>query len=350
MNSSKRKTGGTGITNARPPNMSRPNYKNNQPQPKPEQQMPQIFFSIGMTGAGKSTLNKMIEKESKNKGQNIKTLMIDDHIMANANYKKTVRAILTDPNHPVKSYKNLNSSVYKKFSTAYFGARRSGCPNYNIQPNTGTNKNATALRKTFGIKNGKGRGCNAIFDYDLFNALQKRHNVLYEQTGNSLLDIGWVLKAIPPEYKINMYYLLFSDLSELLKRNNKRGFNNANKFLLNNSAPAPRFPEMNIEMLKLQFENMLGQLEKAIDYQSNIHEYLSSSNAPNWLKYPINKKFSLHIRIYTNDNVVRGSNPTLLYDSENNTIEEGKQVVISYKNKINQLNKFNMTEHNTNIN
>jgi len=224
------------------------NERRNSPPNRPEyvglDKLNKLKFTltIGLTGTGKSNINKMIRE--KNNG-NTKELLVDNYVTSNSSYKKKVNKIINSKN--IK-----NNTFYKNMENAYFSTRKTGCEHF--ENDNILNKGRTALI-------GSQLGCDKKFDYDMFLALKSNKNIIYETTGRGFGSISWVFNIIPRMYNIQLVFVLFNDLNVLSERNIKRGTNSLNNYKKNKTKNAPRFPKADIDTFKNSFKLLLETIE-----------------------------------------------------------------------------------------
>ena len=253
-------------------------------------------LTIGLTGSGKSNINKIIRQ--KNIG-NTKELLVDNYVTSNSSYKNQVNKIIS-------STTIQNETFYTNMEKAYFNTRQKGCEHF--ENNNILNKGRTTLI-------GSQLGCDKKFDYDMFLALKTNKNIIYETNCRKGFEsISWIFNIVPRMYKIQLVFVLFNDLKVLSDRNIKRGTNSLNNYKKNKTKNAPRFPKADIDTFKTSFKLILDTIESSILY--NEHP--------------------LHIIIYEN-NVPRGKDPILLYNSDSDNKEKANEIIQPYKKMIEKI-------------
>ncbi len=199
---------------------------------------PYLIITAGPTGSGKSSLpDKIIKYVNLNKNDKV-NILIDDIIESQKKYKQNINKIIEENCYNSKSLCdnlkkkiiNPDDDILNKFNTAYFNSRKSkGCNN--------TNKT-----------------CDEINDKKLEDAFKIGKNIIFETTGTYYPS--WIFK-----YNIDMlnkwnYQIIMAwtiaEWCDLVKRNSNRAIAAFEKFINDNSNPAPRLPDIRPDNYKKQ--------------------------------------------------------------------------------------------------
>lgn len=159
--------------------------------------------------------------------------MIDDIIEAHPNYKALVKKIIKTVKKGCKNRIECITSKYIKpddkllqlFDDAYFSTRK------NYRP-----CNSEYIENNY--------NCDELNDRYLTDAIRKKENIVFETQGMSIPF--WLFEFVKEEYDIIFSYSLV-EFDTLLKRNIDRLLLSIEKFNNDDTNPAPRLPDINID-------------------------------------------------------------------------------------------------------
>jgi adenylate kinase family enzyme len=191
--------------------------------------MPFIIITCGPTGSGKTSLAE--QTAALLNISDYDTLLIDDVIENNADYKQRVDEILQTCSDPKTCLSNPTPELYEKFTKAYFATRK--LPN----------------------KECADQSCDDYFNEKIKKSLNASRNVVFESTCGYYP--AWLLKDYAPEsYDIVFSYSLVS-LCNLIKRNSSRAETQLQRYLSDRTKnPAPRLPDVRYETMKKTVEGI----------------------------------------------------------------------------------------------
>jgi hypothetical protein len=235
------------------------------------------YIVAGVTGTGKSNIIKMIKEEN---GNNFTTLLVDDLVTSNSQYKTNVNSIIENiPTNAKAMSELINSdpSFYTKFNDIYWKSRKdTGCKliKQTNESDVDINGNCTKDNKGYYSKpkHKKGiAGCDKTFDNMLFDSVCKNRGIIYETTANSFSSFSWIFEYLS-NYKINIYFTFLNDIDKLYNRNVNRGIQNTIEYLNNKSKPAPRFPKVSERLLVKGYLNYLETVKDTIYTIEKLNE------------------------------------------------------------------------------
>ena len=213
---------------------------------------PFFIVTLGPTGSGKSTLLEKTIKY-KNLGLNPKkfiSVSIDDLVERSPIYKKAVKNIIkqnecwdSNTNNITTSdscnLKNPSPELFEAFEKTYWDARMIQC-----------NKSES-------------KGCDAINDDKLGEAIRNNDNIIVETTGRTLplWHVEQILdNAENIDYNIIFIYSLVN-FDELMKRNKSRAAKQVKEFMTSPyENPAPRLPDVSEKVFKELTTNIVNNL------------------------------------------------------------------------------------------
>jgi hypothetical protein len=194
---------------------------------------PYLIVTNGPTGSGKTKLIDETINELNIVDRKYVKVLIDDIIEGHPVYKALVKKIINNVQKKCKRKEECITSKYvkpdeallKQFDEAYFSTRK----NYRPCNNEFTENNYN---------------CDELNDRYLTDAITKKENIVFETQGMSIPF--WLFEFVKEDYDIIFSYSLV-EFDKLLKRNVDRLLSSIQKFNSDESNPAPRLPDINVE-------------------------------------------------------------------------------------------------------
>ena len=271
---------------------------------------PLLIVTVGPTGSGKSRLPEKVFAELGRKAEYV-NILIDDLIETNPAYKSEVKQIigtvqqmcnspdskdLTDCEQ--KIYTNPPKKLLDDFSDAYFNIRRN-------------NQHCKDDYKELTIT------CDELNDNRFENALNSNNNIVFEITGENFpvwLN-GFIEKSAESKYEVIFAYSVV-EFDELIIRNINRTIASIKDFKHDESAPAPRLPDIREDIF-------LEKVKKIKDVLTCI-----KSKHDNDIKSEVTKLVS-RLMIFDNNKTMK-----LIYDSGNKHYSNFDAAIAGFGNKI----------------
>jgi hypothetical protein len=268
---------------------------------------PYILITCGPTGSGKSSLiDKSLRYLKLEKPLDKNIFIIDNLVEKHPNYKEKSKKILekyfsnTKPNGIKQKIinllhtpiNNINNSIFKNFTDAYFNTRN--------------------------------KGLDEIFRININLAIENNENFILETTGRSFPTIiGWT----NDKYKVFISYSLI-EFCTLIDRNIKRMVDQIELFLKKNSL-APRLPDIRLQKFGEVVTIILQKLIAIID-KCNSGICKTNSN----FDTSTNRKFNLLIF----DNTTSNDVPIFDSDDKSKNLDEIKAMIMNKYTKKNSCN------------
>lgn len=212
-----------------------------------------MIITVGATGSGKSALAKAAAQQVG--ARNLERFLIDDDVEHDPAYVKRVETILKDVGP--EALNDPTPELLERFHRAYWEVRtRQGCAKARDRltrrltgPPSPTSPDILHL----------GGGCDMPFDYRLTDALKSGRDILFETTG--LYYPSWLIEATRGRYRVVLAYTLVS-ITQLLRRNKSRAYDDAVAFLQDPAVGAPRLPDLDPERFRSGVEKMQRGLQE----------------------------------------------------------------------------------------
>lgn len=277
---------------------------------------PSIIFTAGPTGSGKS---KLVEKTlellyHKRTPPEFKEFLIDDFVENSQSYKASVDNIIQEfdcKTSRTDGKCNLitpSKNLLKAFERAYFQTRKNGpCTFKNSQYN---------------------QSCQSIYYKEIEDALKNQQNISIETTGKSIPTKWFHLygERFLKDYNFIFVYSIVS-FEELKKRNKQRAKRGIQKYMSHKeskSNPAPRLPDVSVEVFIKATTVINNTLIK-------LRNYCLRRGRPDQKDCgPINSSGRFVLLIFDNEN----KKEKLIYDSRTSdsfkTEAEFKEVIYKY--------------------
>jgi hypothetical protein len=223
---------------------------------------PYIIITSGATGSGKSTIWQLIQKKY-NLNANINSVLIDDLIESNKNYKDLVDAIIKKYCTNIELCDELknkiinpDSEILKNFHNIYYKIRKGEyC------------ENQQSVKVI----------CEHLNDTILLSYIKDNKNILFETTGEN--NINWLF-----EPKINnmqtdildnydIYHIFIKASCDILiNRNKTRAIDQFQKYI-SNKEKGPRLPDISPKI----FNEKIKKIESNFEYYKNYYNSLNGN-------------------------------------------------------------------------
>lgn len=203
---------------------------------------PTLLIVAGPTGAGKTRMTeRMIQLL--NLGDPAKVL-VDDLVQADKLYHERIRKLLH------AGMREVPPSVQKSLDKLYYEIRTTdGCNDNNEEEEQLIQKLPKKYRDVVEAK-----GCGRDASVQLFHALSRGENVVFEYTGSYYPS--WLLRLAQETHKIVIAYAM-TDFKTLLKRNHARVADMLESFYSKTpGAMAPRLPDMSESVFERRFSEV----------------------------------------------------------------------------------------------